>query len=204
MSLVVAVSAYDRIVLLSDGLSVDSQSGTPVPIPKLYRLTDNSAAGIAGSWLIGDIARFMKSISEESTQQNLTDVNGVAELIAERIHAREWAHNDDSEIELLVAGYAERTPTIRLIQKQGVSYRDPLGLIGVRFSAYAIGSWNGARELLPRLLGDKIGHPERIDPIVAKDAAIDILRQGAKAVPSEIGGRPSIWHIFPDRIEVAR
>jgi len=190
MSLVSAISTMDRIVVTADGMAVDTETAEVTNVPKIFKLADNCVAAITGMELEKP-GQFMESVALDIKNNKVTGIDGIVTRLDGLIKTRTWAANDKAFLYIMVAGYRNNDPIIRLFIHGGLDKG------AVRM--YALGNWDKASGFLYDELGDN--PPETIEFRKAEQVAIRTLVKGEMAEPESIGGQAMMWHVFPDRIE---
>lgn len=194
MTQIVAIPSKDRIVISADGKSLDTETNeTSLVMPKIFPLTGSVAATIAGMGL-ESIEKFMRIGAFNIAQQGLGSFEDIIDYMHAYVATRVWAENDESYLHMIIAGYKNGKPRIRVlgIPEEG-SHKQELRM-------YTLGNWDKADKYLYDELGKKIY--SEIEFRDAEKVAIRTIAKAEKASPADIGGQEQLWHIFPDHTEV--
>jgi 20S proteasome alpha/beta subunit len=194
MSLTIAVAAEDRIVVLADSKVYDTDTEEiSLDSPKIFKLAKNCAGLVTGEGL-GDVDSFMASLEGHLAKHKVSNVKTVAANVEKLASTKTWlgdGDHKDAHLEILIAGYNRGIPDVYVLLSTGRSEKSI-------FKRYYSGSLKATDYYLYDYFEErnyqKIGYSE------AEQAAMRIMLEGEKIHPEDIGGKGSLWHIFPDSI----
>lgn len=194
MTLALGIAAKDRIIMAADGKVLDTENGI-INKPKLFKLSNNSAAALAGMGLEGH-EKFMETLAINIDDQQLKNVSDISKYIARFASNRTWAKYKDkkkSHMCMVIAGYDYAEPFIFVLLSTSV-----LEEIGLK--RYPIGNWNGAVDYMVKELGTRDYH--NISYKTAEKVAVEMIIKGEDANSNEIGGDGLLWYITPTAVKM--
>jgi len=180
--------------MAADSKVIDMDRGV-LSKTKLFRLTDNCVAAIAGMGLKDDLDTFMATLEADIADKNIQGVSSIAKHVKEFTENRGWAEWDDpnkSHMIVMIGGYDGSVPKVFIRLSTGV-------LEGLGFGRYVIGNWDGAVDYLVEAFQKKTY--KKIDFTTAEKVSIEMLVKGELANPAQIGGQGTLWHIHSRRTE---
>jgi 20S proteasome alpha/beta subunit len=193
MTLIIGIAAKDRIIVAADGKVFDTEKGI-LNKPKIFQLSNNCIAMMAGQQ-INDLEAFIQTLQKNVTNQQLQDVEEIANYITDFAGKRTWAEHADvkkSHMTMLIAGYKQNKAHVYVLLSTG-----KLEAIGLQ--RYALGNWDRAIDHLYSALERK--DPSKISPRTAEKIAVEMLAEGEKANSKDIGGQGMLWHVLPHKVE---
>lgn len=196
MSLLVAIACSDRIVMLSDGLVTDDDLGTLLDEQKLFKVTFNCAVAVGGEGIGDYLPDQLKNLHVKNERKHIKRVSTAGKNMARYAQSGDWMddRNDKTaHIEFLVAGYEQDKPRVKMVFTDGSIAHDFL-------QRYYFGmEIDDDQYFVDRFGWDRY---HQIHYTEAECAVMNLLLEGERKFPQDIGGRTQIWHIFPYKISV--
>ena len=194
MTMILAVPARDRIVVMADGMGVDTDTQeVSLHEVKIFALAKNVAALVTGMGL-EDIPKFMNEAVSSIKADDYSDFKEIVDYMRKRLEKRDWAENDKSSMQLLIVGYLDNQPHIHILgMPEDDFYKKNLHMI-------SLGMWEDeSNDYLMKELGDM--YDKNRAHRTAELAAVRTLIEGEKVGPDSIGGQEQLWYVFRNHIE---
>lgn len=189
MTQVVAAVAKDRVIMLADGMALDTGTGEHVSARKLFRLNDTMAVGISGT-----VRRGLPDILDTiPTHLEIDGIHTYSEVVAyldDFVQKFDWKFKGKQSICLIVAGYDGSNPTITRIE-----HKQPIKSNPIADASGWGGDYQYLMDNLPEIPTSQFEFRE------AERVVMQLLATAETAVPDKIGDQELMWHVFPDRIE---